>query len=405
MIYDSTNFGGTKFGLSLVTYSGSGIGTYLVTIPDFRFLFGKWTFFSLSYYYNSSTIGYFPSMLTFQINQTKYPLLTTSIDSFTIDTFTIYSSTYANFVNLKSYKNYILGAYIYETNSAHSPATPPTIKIPPGTTSSNCINTSTDLNTFSSTAKCVLDYFNPLICSTSGNYLTLANTCSGCSIGNTGGGKSNCSTACYFNTLNSNGVLDSCTCEINNSHNSMFLSNSNANLCYLYDYINFAKMNTVTITDVGTASNTKKYTMQFWIFAYNYIGNNFGGITFKWDGHNYIEITYASSTYTYTCYPFYDSTNPSYKASKQHSLTFTINAWNFISCAVDATAIQKYYMNSNTNSFSDSFTDPTSPKMLATSSTLQISDNTSSPEWGVLFYRQIRLWSDCYTSAGFLSRV
>ena len=192
---------------------------------------------------------------------------------------------------------------------------------------------------------------------------------------------------------------------MSNSQTSMILKNSNTNICKTFDYVNFAKLSALSISGVGTAHATKRYTMQFWIFAYEYVSGNFPGVTFTWNYHNQILIKNTSGTYTFQCYPIYNNG----AGTTTNSLTFVINTWNYVSCAVDL-GNGIYYMNQLTslvtNNYQVNFAATVNSNLSLTTTTLSISETaTANAEWGVLFYSQIRLWQESYTSAGFLSRV
>ena len=156
------------------------------------------------------------------------------------------------------------------------------------------------------------------------------------------------------------------------------------------------------------AKSTNKYTLQFWMYVYNYLGNNFNGITMTWDKHNKITVAYdsVSSSYQFTCYPFYNSASPGAYTLKKVLTIANINQWNFISCSVDNTATKLFYvMTDNIDTVSTAIVGSTIDlTALGNSSDFSIQDN-STIEYGVLFFNQIRLWHDAFISAGFLSRV
>jgi hypothetical protein len=322
LTYDGSNYGSnTNYGLGLVNSS-----TYLAKEPNFRNNFGKWTFFSLAYYDDTSTSAFFPTMMKFEINSNSYSILSSSISGISISQFTIKANLYGLVANVKAYSNYIIGAYGYETNTASPTApfakpTPFKTYLAPGSSTSDCLSPGTDTVSWTDPYSCTIDYdasFDTTkLCSNNNNYFS-SGTCSTCPtkpvVGGTG-----CSTMCMSNTQNANSVLTGCTCTISNFNSSMILKNGSANICYRNDYINFSKVNTITLTNVQTAKATEKYTLQFWVFAYNYGTNTFGGLTFKWNYHNKVDIQFSSGAYTFKCSPLYESSNSSFeKFSKQY---------------------------------------------------------------------------------------
>ena len=58
------------------------------------------------------------------------------------------------------------------------------------------------------------------------------------------------------------------------------MKNNNNHYCKKSDYINFANCDPIIINNVKTAKSSKIYTIQFWMFAYNYKKGKFGGVIF-----------------------------------------------------------------------------------------------------------------------------
>ena len=163
------------------------------------------------------------------------------------------------------------------------------------------------------------------------------------------------------------------------------------------------------MTNIAVAKSTNKYTMQFWMFVNNYVLSNFLGVTFTWDMHNKIVISRigAGASYQFTCYPFWDNANPATYTLKYDYTTAlpNINMWNFISCAVDNTVVKQFYSMTDLVSAAPQSIAGASPNLIPLTSTSFSFIDNSIIDYGVLFFRQIRLWIDAYTSAGFLSRV
>jgi len=167
-------------------------------------------------------------------------------------------------------------------------------------------------------------------------------------------------------------------------------------------------VNTITFSNnVKTAQGANQYTLQLWIFAYNYTGStNFQGLEVFWNLHTGVKIQYTGSFWEYRCWPIYDISNPS-KYTESSALTFNINSWNFISCAVNLSGATGFYYVSSDGKLNPSGTIvpavPTWPT-LGTTTSLTIND-LSTLDYGVLFLRQLRLWNNCYPNVIFLSRV
>jgi hypothetical protein len=160
-------------------------------------------------------------------------------------------------------------------------------------------------------------------------------------------------------------------------------------------------MEPIKITGLSSASSSKKCTLQFWMFAYSYSPNGFGGITFDWKGHNRIKL-YGCSDYScnFKCYQK-DGSGPTLEIKD-----IKINQWVFLSCAVDYDK-KIMYLNATTQDNINLYKAHTEVinAIPSPTSELTISDDSSYDEWGILFFRQIRLWKNAFFNPEFLSRV
>lgn len=159
-------------------------------------------------------------------------------------------------------------------------------------------------------------------------------------------------------------------------------------------------MNMSTITGVGTAAGTKKYTIQMWILGLNFTGTNFKGITATWNNHARIDIVESGGTYSFHCYPYWDGT-AAYNAYRMN-LTFTNNAWNFVSCAA-AHELNVHYANTEADEDDGAYAGA-KPTLNSDSGTFVLADKSTNV-YGHLFIRQIRLWQDAYNTVDYLSRM
>ena len=163
--YDSTSFGSnSNYGLSLIYNSGTP-GTTVANLPTFRTFFGQWTFFSLAFYYNSSNAGFYPPMVSFEINSTSLPILSfNGMTNWSLAQFSIRPSLYGLVSSIKAYSTYIVGAYGFETNAASptSPASRPSYfvqYIPPGIAATDCLAASSQTSpNFTDSYVCSNDY-------------------------------------------------------------------------------------------------------------------------------------------------------------------------------------------------------------------------------------------------------
>lgn len=96
-------------------------------------------------------------------------------------------------------------------------------------------------------------------------------------------------------------------------------------------------MSILSVSNVGTALQTKKYSMQFWLFFKNFVATDFKGLRATWDKHNKIEIRESTGLYLFDCYPIFDSTNPVYDLNF-YSFPIILEEWNFVHCSMDVRA-------------------------------------------------------------------
>ena len=212
-----------------------------------------------------------------------------------------------------------------------------------------------------------------------------------------------CFNACYEKSEND------CTCLNKNNNSQMLIYNNGNYYCKTFDYINFAKAKDITINNIKTGKFTKKFTLQFWIYPIEYTKNSFTGITFNWNGHLKIKVNQEfdsninDNLYYFHCY-YYDQ---NLIETGEIKTTISINEWNFLSCAFDY--IDKYfYLNTNEVLIQNQIPNTIILNDIIKENdytTLTIKDNSNREEWGLLFYRQIRLWNDAFFNAEFLSRI
>ena len=411
--YDSSNINDkTKYGLSLLLGSTEDTTNTYAIDNNFRDKIGKWSFISLAYHKRvSESSKVFPNMLQLEINNetfgTDFSLFESTSPPVFGNFFIIPYSLYALIYQLKIYANYITGTYGFEmtTDQLTSPFTKPTpigkVFFPSSNTNTGCY----DLSDF------VVDDSGG-----AGNTITV--TTFSCepdfdvNFNDSLKPKINCNRTCQnvcFLKNNSN----ACSCMNGNSHSQYLLKELNNPIkCKRMKYLNFAKTNRITVEGVSTAQATKKYTLQFWMYVYNYYPDNFDGLTVTWIGHNkiIIERTTGVNQYKYKCYAKTDESG--LEGEDEIETTITVNKWNFISCAVDYT-LNKLYLNVNIESGERTILDQQLGDTYYSSilsgdapTNLIIEDNTSgNNEWGVLYFNQFRLWKEAYFNTDFLSRI
>ena len=397
------------------TYYPYGLGLFdngklIAGDQNFRDKIGIWTFINIAYHkemkIKSTDEVYFPKMMKFEINNESFKINLNNLEKdLELSSFIIRRNFFGLVKDLKFYNDYLIGAVAFEKEK-YSLTTPFTIPtpvasyFPPGNTNKGCFLTSylkdSTLNDF----QCVPD--------SNDSFDTQA--CSLSEVNRSPEGR--CFNTCMGSSDKSNNWVY-CTCAVYNYNSQMIIKNDDKNSCRAFDYINFSKMEKIKIEGVSTAKTSKKYTLQFWMYAYNYVNGRFGGVTFFWVGHNKLIVKKgtqlsSSNNYEFICIPYATEDKES---SISNKVIITINQWNFLSCAVDFPGTI-YYVNVNTNKndliLEKTNLDTNEPTNIVTNQEttyLTISDDTQFDDWGYLFFRQIRLWREAYFNAEFLSRI
>ena len=393
------------YGLSIVNDN-----RLVSNVFNYRKEIGAWSFFSLAYHREMSDFGtnYFPAMMQFELELTNYEVNITNVKKdMSLDSFSIKKEYWGLFTNLKFYDRYIIDTYGYEMK-LHVDRYNTPFYLPEPVASffmysfskKKCFDTSYLIGANVNDFDCV-PAEGP-----SHNYDEIFNCMYRPEYFQTNKG---CNNEC-FRQPNGNNV---CTCMSKNYNSQMIFRNGDKNICVGMDFINFANSGEIVIQNVPTARLTRRYTMQFWMYAYNYIEGRFGGIEFYWDGHSKIIVekgsqSFGNNIYEFHCVPYL---NEDGSIPRKLTTTILINKWNFLSCAVDFVEIN-YYINVNTLTHElylkrANLIQTTATELLLNqeTTTLTIKDTTKFRDWGLLFFMNIRLWNWCYFNAEFLSRL
>ena len=398
------------YGLSLVNNE-----RLVANVFGFREMMGDWLFLSIAYHREMSDFGtnYFPTMMKFELALKPYEVNITNVKKdMSLDSFSVKKEFYGFICRLQFFNEYIIGQYgnekMLHPDIVLTPfyyPEPVESFFPVSYSDKGCFETSyldgVNINDF----ECVPDegishnYYGILYCVKDDDNFYKQFTQK----------NKMCFNECYKFSNSTN----ECTCSAKNSNSQMIIRNKDKNACVSMDFINFANCQDILIENVQTAKLTKRYTMQFWMYAYNYINGRFGGVEFYWDGHNKIVVekgdqANGNNKYEFHCIPYLneDGTVP-----RKLTKVIEINKWNYLSCAVDFVEIN-YYINVNTY-FNELEleranliqTTPTELLLTQTKTTLSIKDKTKFIDWGLLFFMHIRLWNWCYFNAEFLSRL
>ena len=402
----NSNFEDQYFGLNLISFSGSSENV-ISNYYDFRKHFGLWTFISVATY-NKTNDNFFPPMVRFEINHKKMPIIG-PLDYLNIEKISFSDKIYALIQNLKIYKTYIVGSHAYETNDG---------------TNNDKNNVDIYLiNTYFKPGK-----LNECLFSRFGTSITAKKKSDGSPITEYDCVpdyddellKKNIPKCKFYHFINESRLSENpsynklcdicyegteydCSCNYKNNEEKLFLGNVSNHFCKNFSYINFA--NAIAENDNIMPANNKKFTLHFWVFAYSYIENVFKGLKVEWEKHVTIKVEIdTTKKYNFKCV----IPNDEGILEAQKIIDFNMNRWNFLHCAVNYPE-EKLFMTAEEDSFELPWTEsPPSSLSLPSPTKLIIYDltkDTYAKDWGVLFYKHIRLWKDAFQYSSFLSRI
>ena len=413
IIYES-DIDSKYFGLNLVTYKEDNeivISNYY----DFRKHFGLWTFISVSVV-DQTYEAFFPPMARFEINNKKMEIIG-SLENLSIGAISFSQYLIALAQKVTVYKTYLIGTNSFEMfndrntfnslekyninnylmrpikNDADSISFFTPVNDPGDCLFSNFGITATDKENSDiiiSDYECEIDELDEIY----NGYLTSRYSYFNF-ISEYTTEKLNCNEKCEGLCI---GKYEyNCSCNFINNHMQIFLGNISNHFCKKLEYINLAKTKDIIIPNVAKGGNT--FTLHFWVFAYSYIDKVFEGISIEWEYHTTIRVGLDSSgKYYFTCLINGQNT--------KKNVDFKMNEWNFLHCSVNYPD-SKFYIASENRAYEYAFTYEKEPDELTNDKEINliIKDLTSVKDWGVLFYRYIRIWKQELRYSSFLSRI
>ena len=382
------------FGLNLKSYIGSSekvISNYY----DFRKHFGLWTFISVATF-NQEYKSYFPPMVRFEINQKHMPIVG-SLDYLTIDQIKFSEKIYALIQNVKIYDTYFIGAHTFETHGGNFNS----IKYP----INNYLYDNDNVVYYpqkDSLAECQGQEEDGLICEAEkDDDLLKFGTPNDFKLYNSFVNESLLEERLSCNAEACDVCFGSseydCSCNYDNNVEKIFLGDVSNHFCKKLEYINFAGAEPITVNGITPPETPNtKFTLHFWFFAHSYIENVFRGFSFEWKDLVILKLELDSTyKYNFVCQVSDTTTN---------SIEIKMDTWNFLHCAADYKAKKIYYTTEE-----DSFDMDFEPPSQNPGTSLIIKDLTKEQndirDWGILFYKHIRLWRDAFQYSSFLSRI
>ena len=377
----NSNFDDIYFGLNLVSFTGEAESSENVisNYYNFRKHFGLWTFISVSTF-NKIYDSFFPPMVRFEINNKKMSIVG-PLDYLNITKLSFSTQIFALVQRIIIYNRYIIGTNAFETTNSDLTTDDPDLKIEKYIEPTKNCNIK---NGVIDSSQCVNDNDFELLRENIdlGKYYPFINE----SI------RDNIMDCSIQNYLCIDGTDYNLSCNYNNSEKKVFIGNVSDHHCKSFKYFNFAKATaSKTLSTIGSEN---KFTLHFWVFAYSYVVNVFKGLEVKWEDHLTIKVERdTNNIYNFECI---------INGQSKKKMEFYMNTWNYLHCAVNKEAdVMKFYMTTEDDYYSDNIINFSS----GTSNIFSIKDLTEVKDWGVLFYKDIRLWKDAFQYSSFLSRV
>ena len=403
----NSDFDSDSFGLNLITYKGDNeivVSNYY----HFRKHFGLWTFISVSVY-DQTNEQFFPPMVRFEINDKKMPIIG-SLENLSVGDIYFSEHLFALVKSITVYRTYLIGNLGFELNNknkinsdySYYKLNEYLIKTNTlyesyfdGVSQENdCLfsrygvmGTQKDNpDNIIDTYECVMDSFEEIF-----SKLTAVNKYLYFSSEETSVERN-----CVNNRVCFGQTKKDFSCNFINDNLQIFLGNVSNHYCENFKFINFAKADEIRIKNVPGPG--QQYTLHFWVFAYSYIDKVFAGIKVDWVNFVYIEVGLDSSgKYYFTC-------AIKNKPQKKY-VEFKMNEWNFLHCSVDY-KYNYFYLDSDEKEYEYSFSyNEDDQPNYNTPTDLVITDLNTVDDWGILFYKHIRIWNRVLPHSTFLSRI
>ena len=385
------------FGLNLITYKGDNeiiVSNYY----HFRRYFGIWTFISVSVY-DQSNESFFPPMVRFEINDKVIPIIG-PLENLSIGTISFSEHLFALVRDFNVYGTYLIGTNTFEMNKDEREYRVKKIDndkiysyFTPVKSKEECKFANFDITaTNKENSDIIVPDYNCVIDELKEVYSDMI----------VGGKdyysfdtdyypyptKKTSSESCAASDSNK------CSCNFKNEEMIIFLGDMSNHYCKNLSFINFAKAEDIIIKNVNGPG--RAFTLHFWVFAYSYIDKVFQGISVDWKNFVTIKVGLDSTgNYYFTCL-IKD------KETKKY-VDFKMNEWNFLHCSVDY-SYSKFYIASDERSYAHSFTYSDEPNYYQATD-LIIKDLNTVSDWGILFYKHIRIWDLALKYSSFLSRI
>lgn len=157
--------------------------------------------------------------------------------------------------------------------------------------------------------------------------------------------------------------------------------------------LDWARYQEGSIQGITNPKLQSSYSIDLWWYTQSYVIQNFKRFTITWNYHNRIRFSFTNQNFIAECYPIVDINNPTLDTS-----SMTINegpndrTWRYFNCGVDTIDYNYTISNTGIKGPSQSFS---SSIIIPLGDTILHFKEESPTNFGVVYFRQLRLWS-CY---------
>ena len=205
-----------------------------------------------------------------------------------------------------------------------------------------------------------------------------------------------CEKSCSFNcaNLDPNGV--GCTCDWVSADSALRIDETTKKTkCELLPYTEFSKLDEFSSEGLK-AANDGEYSIEFWYYMYTYTNTTapFDSEEIIWNNHNKITLFAKNDVMNVGCTPVYrESSASDYSFVKNESIPNGLFNWVYITCSVNTNKNIFYGIRGTVWGIETPKSSFPDLKSLSSSSLIFRPGKKTPANYGLLFIKDIKLWS------------
>ena len=163
--------------------------------------------------------------------------------------------------------------------------------------------------------------------------------------------------------------------------------------CDDHNGLDWARYQKGTVSNVTNPKIGSSFSIDLWWYTQSYVPQNFNKFTITWNYHNQISFYYTNPSFYAECWPMIDVNNPSITPTSQRlNMGNNDRRWRYFNCGVDTISYKYTISSTGVQGASVAFA---SPIIIPNGTTTLHFNEESITNFGVVYFRQLRLWS-CY---------